>query len=450
MAGWLRTAWIAALLVWLVGTPESHAQPLVWEHVGGETRLNGLTFDEADTLWAIGPVGRGLQHMPPGTDAWTEVSDQAGNRLLFTDAGSIIITTHSALGRSTDRGRTFESVGQPAGGGLYRVPGGPLAGRLFAGVRPQSSVEGGAAFSTDDGQTWTHVPIRRQPQHTFGGDAQAFVAVDDGPNAGRVVAACYNGLAYTDDGGETWAFSSVWEEFGYGAFSLVRVPVGSGPHGGRLLAGVEAACCSSGHVYASDDGGETWALAVDFGNVGGAVRALVWAGATGAGPETVYAVRLNSDVWHTGDGGETWEAVGNVYPGATTLVDDAVVGPDGRLYVTQDQAGPSLPTDGLYRTVTPVVSGEAGPPAQAEPTLSAYPNPVRGAATVSLTLAEPLEVRVAVYDVLGREVAMLHAGPLPAGEHALSFESAGLPAGLYLVRAEGGGFSAARRVTVVQ
>ena len=104
----------------------------------------------------------------------------------------------------------------------------------------------------------------------------------------------------------------------------------------------------------------------------------------------------------------------------------------------------------LTLTVVPGVDAEEGAEPEGASGLEVYPNPARGAATVVLTLAEASEVRVVVYDVLGREVAVLAEGPLGAGEHALAFEVAGLPAGLYVVRAEGKGFTASRRVTVVR
>ena len=101
-------------------------------------------------------------------------------------------------------------------------------------------------------------------------------------------------------------------------------------------------------------------------------------------------------------------------------------------------------------TVTPGVDTEDGAEPEEASWLAVYPNPATASATVALTLEVTSEVRVVVYDVLGRAIAVLHVGPLGAGEHALTFESAHLPAGLYLVRAEGSGFSAAQRVTVVR
>jgi hypothetical protein len=53
---------------------------------------------------------------------------------------------------------------------------------------------------------------------------------------------------------------------------------------------------------------------------------------------------------------------------------------------------------------------------------------------VTVTLAAPGTVTAAVYDVLGRRVALLHEGALEAGSHALRLNGAGLPSGRYLLR----------------
>jgi hypothetical protein len=100
--------------------------------------------------------------------------------------------------------------------------------------------------------------------------------------------------------------------------------------------------------------------------------------------------------------------------------------------VVEDTAGVVLASVPLTLVV------EAGTPAEPEPeargiTLTVAPNPSRGAATVTLAIPAPAHARVAVYDVLGREVALLHAGALSAGAHALAVPA--LPAGAYIARA---------------
>ncbi len=131
-------------------------------------------------------------------------------------------------------------------------------------------------------------------------------------------------------------------------------------------------------------------------------------------------------------------------PGAREVGDYAA-----SLQVFEAESGEAVEVP-LTLMVVPGVNAEDGAAPEEASRLVVWPNPMRGAATVGLTLAEASDMRVVVFDVLGREVAVLHAGPLGAGEHALSFESAHLPAGVYLVRAEGGGLVASQRVTVVR
>lgn len=85
--------------------------------------------------------------------------------------------------------------------------------------------------------------------------------------------------------------------------------------------------------------------------------------------------------------------------------------------------------------------------------LRAYPNPVREQATVELAVEERQDVRMAVYDVLGRQVGTLHDGPLPAQETervSLNASQLGLSSGTYFVRVQGERFTATQRLTVVQ
>jgi hypothetical protein len=75
------------------------------------------------------------------------------------------------------------------------------------------------------------------------------------------------------------------------------------------------------------------------------------------------------------------------------------------------------------------------------------PNPTFGAGSVRLTLPTARDVRVVIYDVLGRERGVLHEGPMSAGGHALHVE---LPAGVYIVRASAGTDAAVTRWVVAR
>ncbi|MDX1421239.1 MAG: M36 family metallopeptidase, partial [Rubricoccaceae bacterium] len=86
-----------------------------------------------------------------------------------------------------------------------------------------------------------------------------------------------------------------------------------------------------------------------------------------------------------------------------------------------------------------------------EPALhAAYPNPFGTAATVRYDVPAPGATRVALYDLLGREVAVLADGPHDAGRFTVVLDGRGLPNGVYLVRMTTGGFSQTQRVTLLR
>ena len=64
-----------------------------------------------------------------------------------------------------------------------------------------------------------------------------------------------------------------------------------------------------------------------------------------------------------------------------------------------------------------------------------YPNPAGGAATAPLVLTEAANVRVAVYDVLGREVAVVADGAMAPGLYPVSIAGDAWAPGIYLVSA---------------
>ena len=99
--------------------------------------------------------------------------------------------------------------------------------------------------------------------------------------------------------------------------------------------------------------------------------------------------------------------------------------------------------------VNQAVSAEGGAAAGSFRLVGVAPNPAADRAAVRFVLDRPADVAARVYDVLGREVLAADA-PFAAGDHALSLDVSGLPAGLYVVRLAAGGEVLAGRFTVVR
>jgi hypothetical protein len=71
-----------------------------------------------------------------------------------------------------------------------------------------------------------------------------------------------------------------------------------------------------------------------------------------------------------------------------------------------------------------------------------YPNPFNPATTIEYSLASAGPVTLKVYDALGREVAVLVDGELPAGSYAARWDASGAASGVYVVRLQGDGNTA--------
>ncbi len=79
-----------------------------------------------------------------------------------------------------------------------------------------------------------------------------------------------------------------------------------------------------------------------------------------------------------------------------------------------------------------------------------YPNPFNPSTVIRYALPEESVVRLEVFDLTGRSVALLMDGPQAAGAHEVVFDAASLPSGVYLYRIEAGAFSKTMRMTLVR
>ena len=139
----------------------------------------------------------------------------------------------------------------------------------------------------------------------------------------------------------------------------------------------------------------------------------------------------------TGDGDHFVEALGlgasgDVYVGGSFRADRAILGADtlyargkGNLFIAKYGATPlsSEPSDEFP-------SGEIK--------VSNYPNPFRQGATIKYRVSAPGHVRLTVYDVLGRELAVLVDERQSAGSHSAKLDAPSWPSGVYLYRLEAG------------
>ena len=79
-----------------------------------------------------------------------------------------------------------------------------------------------------------------------------------------------------------------------------------------------------------------------------------------------------------------------------------------------------------------------------------YPNPFNPSTTISFSLPQAGQTKIAVYDMLGREVAVLVNDYLESGIHTTSFNAKDLSSGVYVYRIESGGFIKAKQMILLK
>ena len=141
----------------------------------------------------------------------------------------------------------------------------------------------------------------------------------------------------------------------------------------------------------------------------------------------------------------TANLTGSVVEGSVQRFDELLQAFPGYVSNTSDH----IPVVTRFRFATTVANEDAA--AGAPFALGApYPNPFRQEAAMTYRLPAAADVRLDVFDALGRQVRTLVDGRRPAGEHQASLQASGLPPGLYVVRLTASGQTATRRLVRVR
>ncbi len=131
-----------------------------------------------------------------------------------------------------------------------------------------------------------------------------------------------------------------------------------------------------------------------------------------------------------------WHSDGNVYGGVPEL---PLVGLTGGI-ITHDQINFPINVAGEASAAERVLEESPADEAVLDEThrfeLDNYPNPFNPATTITYSLPQAEQVRLSIYDVLGREVRRLVDAQQAAGRHEVVFDAGTLPSGTYFYRVE--------------
>lgn len=79
-----------------------------------------------------------------------------------------------------------------------------------------------------------------------------------------------------------------------------------------------------------------------------------------------------------------------------------------------------------------------------------YPNPFNPSTTISFNIPAKSFVSLKVFDVMGKETAVLVFKELSAGHHSFNWNAADKPSGIYFYRIEAGSFNSTKKLTLIK
>ncbi|MGA9119313.1 MAG: T9SS type A sorting domain-containing protein [Bacteroidota bacterium] len=201
----------------------------------------------------------------------------------------------------------------------------------------------------------------------------------------------------------------------------------AGAVGSTFVAGTDAG------IFLSSDSAASWS-AVDDGPTNAGIIALA-----AHGPQ-LFAATSAGSIFLSTDQGTHWKQVKEGIDAVTALAVS-----DRYLFVSSGE---------LWRCpLTGLVSGIGGEYRVFPPGFQLdqnYPNPFNPKTVISGQWTAASEVRLAVYDLLGREVAVLANGKYPAGRYQFTFDGTGVASGVYFVRLTAGAHTAVRKMLLLR
>lgn len=348
---------------------------------------------------------------------------------------------YDGLYRSDDCGRSWSALDFPGMSqqddpfkivyAITRGPGGPAGYILYA------SADRGRVFrSLDRGISWD------MTMSLPAGSADTPWALVADPNVeGALYAGTFgNGIFRSYDYGEVWERPANANIPGEGAMHIFDLKFDPEAAAGGQPETIWAATAEG--VFLTQDQGDSWAERSNgleiTGNNGVTFASKETRAITFAQPNTGdprYEYSLFAAVWGAGifqrDGDRyytNWAGLllRNLDASAILVHNGSLmVGTSGQGLFEVDLAASSTATEPVGSEVPEgFVLGQN------------YPNPFNPTTSISFELPQATAVKLSVFDVLGREVAVLANGKMGAGSHAVTFDAAGFESGMYIYRLE--------------
>jgi len=383
-------------------------------------------------------------------DFWQKTSFPSENTVLFSvysmitnSADDILAGTYAkGIYKSTDQGATWSEFGL-SGNWIISFAKDDNGNIYTASIGSQYG--DGVFKSTDDGNTWNKVWDAETGMNC--------VYVDQNNNVyvGLNYSPTQSGIYRSNDGGNSW--QKIFDET-ENVYAIIKL------NNGRILA------ASYGKVFYSDNEGSSWTSTTDglvsstpsafvirnqnevfmstlgYGIYKSTDNGATWTNQTGAGPDYSCLVIDSDGVMYAGtrgywvyrsDNGDNWSLI-NSGMGDEKYVLSLLISKAGYLFAGMDYYG-------LYKSVEKVVTDvQENNDMPLKFNLSQnYPNPFNPSTKIKYSIpavgtGHAPSVRLTVYDILGREVATLVNKQQKPGYYEVNFNASSLTSGVYFYR----------------
>ncbi len=437
----LRTTFrhFSALLCLLVFSTNAEAQ---WVEMGNPQGGAVTSFAAIGVQFFVGTGSSGVFRSSDLGERWILASSGIANASVWALAAMDTVLYAGTYGagvyRSTDLGTTWESVGDSLSHSLVTCL--VVNGRdLFAG-----SLEGIYRLN-DNRDEW--VRLDSGLSNTYARTLSV--------NGSRIYLGTYGGgISYTTDRGITWTQQNAGLANTFvQSFAFLSGCAFAGTYGGVFRAATGDTVWSpvnlSATVPASTEDGVRRAgvLNGEAGQAGLSSPKAVYA--LTANGSDVYVATYGSGVLRSSNLGSSWEpmndSLGNLNLTVISVFGDFMFAGalDGQIWRRPLQKSTSA--DETWPMSLP----------EKPELLQNYPNPFNPTTTIEYTVSGARgqglgasEVRIVIYDMIGREVATIVNARQAPGSYTVKFDGSGLASGVYFYRLTAGGYSVVRAMVL--
>ena len=376
-----------------------------------------LMVNSEDHILA-GTFAKGIYKSTDLGNSWAEsgLSGQWIRDFAINSSNEIFITSvGSQFGdgvyKSVDNGNTWTKVWDAISSGmncLYI----DQQNVIYVGMNYYDS-QGGIFRSEDGGNTWTNI---------FELPANIYEIVK--LNNGRILAASYGQIYFSDDNGVNWNSTSS---------GLVQATISDI----ALNQENEIFITTLGYgIYKSIDNGLTWITKMGAGWDFSCLKI--------SSDGKIYAATQGNWLYESDDNGDNWFLVNGGLNDSKYILSLEIT-KSGFLFAGMDYYG-------IYKSANKVVTTlneENTVPSKFE-LMQNYPNPFNPSTSIEYSVPSNEYVLLKVYDLLGNEVNTLVNERQSAGNYEVNFDASNLASGIYFYRIQSGSFIQTKKLMLLK